>query len=76
MYVFRYWKVKKTKVFSYVITCSWTTLAGKLSLLVELHWVLRDWRVAVMDQKVDGSHPHFWHGGSHKLYSTNISIYK
>lgn len=26
-------------------------ISGKMSLLVELHWVLRDWRLSVMEQK-------------------------
>eukprot|EP00438_Fugacium_kawagutii_P013443 Skav224033 [mRNA] locus=scaffold4539:64530:70170:- [translate_table: standard] len=46
-YAFREWRRKTNQILRN------RGLAGKMSLLVELHWVLRDWRVAVMDQKAD-----------------------
>eukprot|EP00435_Cladocopium_sp_Y103_P024187 s339_g5.t3 len=44
-YAFREWKRKTNQIQRA------RGLSGKMSLLVELHWVLRDWRVSVMEQK-------------------------
>lgn len=44
-YAFTEWKRKTSQIQKA------RGISGKMSLLVELHWVLRDWRLSVMEQK-------------------------